>query len=287
MEERIYAGIASALKAAAAQHTSSKSGTANQASARFGASSGAGTGGSPLQLSRPGELAAAAAADALSAQCSEAPIASTVAAAMQELAAATAAEQLGQQLQQQMQHLEQEVEGLKQRVTVRLTSADGQQPQLQQLQQQLANQQAGMQQLLSLGAGVWQDQLQQQQELVAALTTEVRELQQQQQRPATPAMEALLDDLRQQAQQQIAHLGKQQVRMARFAFACQRGAAADCAPAHAHQHTTGMNLVAQRDNALADTVCALSWWPKRGAHLYEVVRWCLCRRSACHCCWKI
>jgi hypothetical protein len=128
---------------------------------------------------------------------------------MQELAAATAAKQLGQQLQQQIQHLEQDVEGLKQQATAHLSSnTDGQQA---QLQQQFANQQAGMQQQLSLEAGVWKDHLQQQQELVSALSAEVRELQQQQQRTATPVMEALLNDLRQQAQQQIAHFGKQQV----------------------------------------------------------------------------
>lgn len=210
VEERIYAGIASALKAAAAQHTPAK---ASAASRHVASPRGI---GSPLQQAMPGELATAAAADALSAQCQEAPTAGAVAAAMQELAAASATAHLGQQLQQQVQQLEQDVEGLRDNVATHLSSSKAQETQLQQLQERQSRAQqdhAQEQQRLAQEAGTCQEQLLQQQELVAALTAEVQEVrQQQQQRPSTAVMQELLAELRVEAQLQTAQLGKQQVR---------------------------------------------------------------------------
>lgn len=207
MEERIYARMVSALKTVAAQRTVTTNSAAGQVSE-------AATWGSPLPQRRPGELGTAAAADALNAQCQdETPTASTVAAAMQELAAATGAERLAQQLQERVQQLEQEVQDLKQNVTTHISSQAAGQQTMQQLQEQ----QSEVQQQLMLEARTWQnqsrlqqDQLRQQQDLAAALTADVRELQQQQ-RPPTPVLQELLADLRHEAQQQIALMGKQQV----------------------------------------------------------------------------
>jgi flagellar biosynthesis GTPase FlhF len=188
MEERIYAGIASALKAAAAQRTPTK--TASQVGGMPAASSATGMGGSPLQQHLSGELGGAA---VVSAEHLGVPTASSVAAAVQELAAATAADQQGQQLLQQIHQLEREVEAMKQTVAAHT-------------QQSSSHQQDSKQ------------QLQEQQQRTAALATELQELkqrqrEQQQQRPATPVMEELLADLREQAQQQIADIGRQQVQL--------------------------------------------------------------------------
>lgn len=207
-EERIYAGIASALKAAAAQHTPAK---ASAASTHVASPRGI---GSPLQ-----QVMHAAAADALSAQCQEAPTAGAVAAAMQELAAATVAAHLGQQLQQQVQQLEQDVEGLKDNVATHLSSSKAQETQLQQLQEWQSQAQQDLaqeQQRLAQEAGTCQEQLLQQQELVVALMAEVQELRQQQQHPSTAVMQELLSELRVEAQLQTAQLGKQQVRRQRW-----------------------------------------------------------------------
>lgn len=187
MEERIYAGIASALKAAAAQRTPSK--TASQVGGRHAASTGAGMDTSPLQQHPSAELGGAVVS---SAEQLGVPTANSVAAAVQELAAATAADQQGQQLLQQIHQLEREVDAMKQTVAAHTQqSSDHQQDSKQQLQEQ--------------------------QQRTAALAAELQELKQrqaaqQQQRPATPVMEELLADLRQQAQQQIADIGRQQVR---------------------------------------------------------------------------
>lgn len=214
VEERIYAGIASALKAAVAQHTPAK---ASAGSTHVASPRGI---DSPLQqVMHAGEVATAAAADALSAQCQEAPTAGAVAAAMQELAAATAAAHLGQQLQQLVQQLEQDVEGLKDNVATHLSSSKAQETQMQQLQEWQSQAQQDLaqeQQRLAQEAGTCQEQLLQQQELVVALTAEVQELRQQQQHPSTAVMQELLSELRVEAQLQTAQLGKQQVRRQRW-----------------------------------------------------------------------
>jgi hypothetical protein len=208
IEERINAGITAALKAAARRISAKASAASKHAASPQGV-------GSPLQQARPGELAPAAAPEALSAQCQEGATADAVAAAMQEWAAAMLETQLGQQLRQQVQQLEQDVEGLKDNVATHLSISKAQETQVQQLKEWQAQVQQGLaqeQQRLTQEAGTWQKQLVQQQELVAALTAEVQELRQQQQRPSTPVMQELLSELRVEAQLQTAQLGKQQVR---------------------------------------------------------------------------
>jgi predicted RNase H-like nuclease (RuvC/YqgF family) len=146
--------------------------------------------GSPVQQHLSAELGGAVVS---SAEQLGVPTANSVAAAVQELAAATAADQQGQQLLQQIHQLEREVDAMKQTVAAHTQqSSDHQQDSKQQLQEQ--------------------------QQRTAALATELQELkqrqreqQQQQQRPASPVMEELLADLRQQAQQQIVDIGRQQV----------------------------------------------------------------------------
>jgi hypothetical protein len=141
------------------------------------------------------ELAAAAGADT---QGSDGT-ASAVAAAMQELAEATAAEQLGKHLQDKVQQLELEVRDIKQ---THLDSAHN--DTMQQLRDQQTSYQAQVQQQLAQQ----QERLQQQQDLVAELTAELREFKRQQQQPDG---DELLAQAAHQAQQHTEHLAKQQV----------------------------------------------------------------------------
>lgn len=203
MEERIYAGIASALKAAAASHTPSKAaGAAGHAAARHTSPGGPVLSASPVRHMRADEPAAAAGADTPGSDGT----AGAVAAAMQELAVATAAEQLGQQLQEQMQQLERKVQDVKQGLASHSESA--QKDTMQQLRDQQTSYQAEVQQQLVQQ----QERLQQQQDLITELTAELREFKrQQQQQPVQPDGDELLAQAALQAKQHTEHLAKQQV----------------------------------------------------------------------------
>jgi len=236
VEERIYAGIATALKAAAASaHTPTKAAATAAATATSSpAARHVGTPGpavTPL-LRQAADYPAAVGVPVGQHPDASCATASTVAAAMQELAAATAADQLGQQLQQQLGQLERDVEVLKKSVAAHLrgehscgslTDANGaHNSDMQQLREevqkqsqsheQLQKQQECFQQELGEEAAAQKQQLQHQQELIAVLSAEVQALKQQQQQVMTPSQQEQLDlAIKQQCQQQLAQLSKQQV----------------------------------------------------------------------------